>query len=217
MKIKTMAAGGIVLVGATLAGAASADPYDMWRGAAIDGSFNPVTTTNTSVSKSEDDHSSYTDTDHSYNTSNWSSAWSSYSDVVKPEQSQYKYQDQQAGHAADAYTTGSATGHDVSATGSRNDVSVGDEQSYVAGPYFYNNNQNNPQTQLLLNSVVGGAATQASSQVGRDVKTYTLSGDVGGTVAAATGNVGQASTSSIGQSGDSANSIADPQSVSLTK
>ena len=225
MKIRTITAGGLVLVGAAFAGTASADPYGMWHGTSIDGSFNPVTTTNTSVSKSEDDHSSYSkddhssysDTDRSYNTSNWSSAWSSYSDVFKPEQSQYKFQDQQAGHTADAYVTGSATGHDVSASGSRNNVSVGNDQTFVAGPYFYNNNQNNPQTQLLLNSTVAGGVAQDSQMVGRDLKTIVMSGDIGRTIAGASGDVSQSSASTIGQSGDSSNSIADPQSVTVSK
>jgi len=223
MKIRTITAGGLVLVGAAFAGTASADPYGMWHGASIDGSFNPVTTTNTSVSKSEDDHSSYSKDDHSsyaktddsYNTSNWSSSWSSYSDVVKPEQSQYKFQDQQAGHTADAYVTGAAEGHDTSVTGSRNNVSVGNDQMFVAGPYFNNVNQNNPQT-MLVTAPVSGGVTQASSLVAGDVKTFNL-GPIGATYTSVSGDVSQASGSSIGQSGDSANSIADPQSVSLTK
>jgi len=220
MKIRTITAGGLVLVGAAFAGTASADPYGMWQhGTSIDGSFNPVTTTTVSKSEddhssySKDDHSSYSDTDHSYNTS----SWSSYSDVFKPEQSQYKFQDQQAGHTADATVSGSATGHEVYATGSRNDVSIGNDQTYNAGPSFYNNNNNTPQTMLNLNSVIQGSATQASTSVGHDMKTISFNGDIGGTTAVASGNVGQSSASTIGQYGDSANSIADPQSVSVSK
>ena len=68
----------------------------------------------------------------------------------------------------------SAEGHDVYTSGSTNDVSVGNEQRFCAGNCATFNNQSNPQTQLVLNSVVPGGVSQESTQVAGDVKTILL-------------------------------------------
>ena len=219
MKFAFAKAPAFVLVAAVAAaGSASADPYGMWRGTqtSIDGSFNPVTTTTTSVNKSfeksEDNDVTVTKT-HTEDNDYWSN-WESHYSAVMPEQSSYKYQDQDAGHSAHAFVNGSAEGHDVYTSGSTNDVSVGNEQRFCAGNCATFNNQSNPQTQLVLNSVVPGGVSQESTQVAGDVKTILL-GPIGTTAVGVSGDVGQSSSSGIGQSGDSANSIADPMSIAI--
>jgi hypothetical protein len=241
MKLKFRRTPVFVLAAAiAAAGSASADPYGMWRGASIDDSFNPVTTTTTTVnksfSKSEDNdvtvsktrtedndvaitksHSEDNDVSieksHSEDNDYWSN-WESHYSAVMPEQSSYKFQDQDAGHSARANVNGSAEGHDVYTSGSRNDVSVGNEQRFCAGNCATFNNQSNPQTQLVLNSTVPGGVSQESTQVAGDVKTILL-GPIGTTAVGVSGDVGQSSSSGIGQSGDSANSISDPMSIAI--
>lgn len=231
MKFAFAKAPAFVLVAAVAAaGSASADPYGMWRGTqtSIDGSFNPVTTTTTSVNKSfeksEDNDVTVTKTHtedndvsvqktHTEDNDYWSN-WESHYSAVMPEQSSYKYQDQDAGHSAHAFVNGSAEGHDVYTSGSTNDVSVGNEQRFCAGNCATFNNQSNPQTQLVLNSVVPGGVSQESTQVAGDVKTILL-GPIGTTAVGVSGDVGQSSSSGIGQSGDSANSISDPMSIAI--
>ena len=164
------------------------------------------------VTKVHTEDNDYTNTEDN----DYTSSYSSFSEVVKPELNSFKLQSQKAGHEASAYTTGYASGHDVSTSGSRNDVAVGNKQSFVAGPQFTNVNQYNPQTALVSNASVAGGVDLHSTQVAGDMQTIMM-GPIGETTSLVGGDVGQASSSLIGQTGDSANSIADPMNVAITR
>jgi hypothetical protein len=125
----------------------------------------------------------------------------------------YKYQDQDAGHQADTAVYGSASGHSVGVEGGTNLVSAGNDETVYYGPALVNTNINQlPQNNLFISGSNGAPISQANTFAGRDMGPKGVFAPIGNTSAQVGGNVGNQSGASVDQSGDSANSIADPMS-----
>ena len=137
----------------------------------------------------------------------YTSSWDYDSEVITPTLTSVKKQDQDAGHKSSTDVYGSAAGHSQAVQGGPVLVSVGEEDTYNAGPVITNNNNFAPNMATIYGSNAG-PIMQSGSFVGGDVKSYSL-GDIGNTTATALGNVGNQSTAATMQSGDSANGIDD--------
>ena len=135
------------------------------------------------------------------------SSWKYDSEVITPILTSVKKQDQDAGHKSANDVYGSATGHSQAVKGGPVIVSVGEEDTYNAGPVVTNNNNFAPNMATIYGNN-GGPIMQSGSFVGGDVKEYSL-GNFGNTSAVAAGDVGNQSTAATQQTGDSANGIDD--------
>ncbi|MDH3644165.1 MAG: hypothetical protein OES38_18815 [Gammaproteobacteria bacterium] len=137
--------------------------------------------------------------------------------IATPTMSSYKHQDQDAGHQADTSVLGVATGHSVGVEGSSNLVSAGNEDTVYYGPALVNTNTNQlPQNNLMIGGSNGAPISQANTFAGRDMGPKGFFGTVGETNVGVSGSVGNQSGASVDQAGDSANSIADPFSSSIS-
>lgn len=137
--------------------------------------------------------------------------------IATPTMSSHKYQDQDAGHQADTSVLGVANGHSVGVEGSSNLVSAGNEETVYYGPALINTNTNqNPQNNLMIGGSNVAPISQANTFAGRDMGPKGFFGTVGETSVGVSGSVGNQSGASVDQAGDSANSIADPFSSSIS-
>ncbi len=135
------------------------------------------------------------------------------SQVATPTMSSFKYQDQDAGHQADTQVYGSARGHSVDVRGGTTVVSAGNDETVYYGPALVNTNTNQlPQNNLFIQGSNGAPISQSNTFAGRDMGPKGVFAPIGNTSAAVSGNVGNQSGASVEQSGDAANSIADPMS-----
>ncbi|MGD8418296.1 MAG: hypothetical protein PVH91_14650 [Pseudomonadales bacterium] len=133
--------------------------------------------------------------------------------IATPTMSSYKYQDQDAGHQADTQVYGSASGHSVGVEGGTNVISAGNDETKYYGPALVNTNTNQlPQNNLFIQGSNGAPISQSNTFAGRDMGPKGVFAPVGNTSASVGGNVGNQSGASVEQSGDAANSIADPMS-----
>lgn len=135
-----------------------------------------------------------------------------------PTMTSYKHQDQDAGHQADTQVYGAASGHSVGVEGGTNLVSAGNDETVYYGPALVNTNTNQlPQNNLFIQGSNGAPISQANTFAGRDMGPKGVFAPIGNTSAQVGGNVGNQSGASVGQSGDSANSIADPMSSVISR
>lgn len=133
--------------------------------------------------------------------------------IATPTMSSYKFQDQDAGHQADTQVYGAASGHSVGVEGGTNLISAGNDETVYYGPALVNTNTNQlPQNNLFIQGSNAAPISQANTFAGRDMGPKGVFAPVGNTSAFVSGSVGNQSGASVDQSGDSANSIADPMS-----
>ena len=139
--------------------------------------------------------------------------------IATPTLTSHKWQSQDAGHEADQTVLGSARGHDVGVAGGTTVVSAGNEEQNFFGPTMQNTNINQlPQNNEFIQGSNGAPISMANTFAGRDMGPKgNIYGPVGNTSAAVSGDVGQASSAGVSQSGDSANSIADIMSAPISK
>jgi len=148
--------------------------------------------------------------------------WEQTTDVdlqfATPTMTSHKFQDQDAGHQADTAVYGSASGHSVGVEGGTNLVSAGNDETVYYGPALVNTNTNQlPQNNLFIQGSNGAPISQANTFAGRDMGPKGVFAPIGNTSAMVGGNVGNQSGASVDQSGDSANSIADPMSSVISR
>ncbi|MCB1685692.1 MAG: hypothetical protein R3E82_13785 [Pseudomonadales bacterium] len=147
------------------------------------------------------------------NDSSWEQTTELDFQIATPTLTSHKYQDQDAGHQADTAVYGSASGHSVGVEGGTNLVSAGNDETVYYGPALVNTNVNQlPQNNLFIQGSNGAPISQANTFAGRDMGPKGVFAPIGNTSASVLGNVGNQSGASVDQSGDSANSIADPMS-----
>ncbi|MHA1569810.1 MAG: hypothetical protein ACTSXZ_10090 [Alphaproteobacteria bacterium] len=165
-------------------------------------------------SHSEDNDVTTTITEDNDITKSWQQSTDLDFQIATPTMTSYKYQDQDAGHQADTQVYGSASGHSVGVEGGTNLVSAGNDETVYYGPALVNTNTNQlPQNNLFIQgSNTGAPISQANTFAGRDMGPKGVFAPIGNTSAQVGGNVGNQSGASVDQSGDSANSIADPMS-----
>jgi hypothetical protein len=97
-------------------------------------------------------------------------------------------------------------------------VSAGNDETVYYGPALVNTNVNQlPQNNLFIQGSNGAPISQANTFAGRDMGPKGVFAPVGNTSVGVSGNVGNQSGASVGQSGDSANSIADPMSSVINR
>ncbi|MGE0621591.1 MAG: hypothetical protein AB7I04_02015 [Pseudomonadales bacterium] len=133
--------------------------------------------------------------------------------IATPTMTSHKFQDQDAGHQADTQVYGAASGHSVGVQGGTTVVSAGNDETVYYGPALVNTNTNQlPQNNLFIQGSNGAPISQANTFAGRDMGPKGVFAPVGNTSAIVGGNVGNQSGASVDQSGESANSIADPMS-----
>jgi hypothetical protein len=157
----------------------------------------------TSIYKTSEDNDVTTDVDLQFAT---------------PTMTSYKHQDQDAGHQADTTVLGVANGHSVDVEGGTTVVSAGNDETVYYGPALVNTNVNQlPQNNLFIQGSNGAPISQANTFAGRDMGPKGVFAPVGNTSVGVSGNVGNQSGASVGQSGDSANSIADPMSSVINR
>ena len=232
----------LVLAGVIAASSAAADPYGSWHGYSSDDdsldiseSFNRETSVSSTHSEDNDSwktssRSEDNDYTSSYQTSedndvtttitednDVTKSWQQSTDVdlqiATPTMTSYKFQDQDAGHQADTSVYGTASGHSVGVEGGTNLVSAGNDETVYYGPALVNTNTNQlPQNNLFISGSNGAPISQANTFAGRDMGPKGVFAPIGNTSAQVGGNVGNQSGASVDQSGDSANSIADPMS-----
>ncbi len=192
---------------------------DVWKSHSEDNDYTSIykTSEDNDVTTSEDnDYTSTVSEDNDY-----TSTVSEDNDVTTmldfqiatPTMSSYKFQDQDAGHQADTQVYGAASGHSVGVEGGTTVVSAGNDETVYYGPALVNTNTNQlPQNNLFIQGSNGAPISQANTFAGRDMGPKGVFAPVGNTSAIVGGNVGNQSGASVDQSGDSANSIADPMS-----
>ncbi|MCZ6459009.1 MAG: hypothetical protein O6766_06560, partial [Gammaproteobacteria bacterium] len=229
---KAVFASSVVLAGILAASSAAADPYASWRKPSSDDetvsivdSFNRESTSSYSSVYSEDNDKSYrssvqedndvttTITEDNDITKSWQQSTDVDFQIATPTMSSYKYQDQAAGHQADTSVYGTARGHSVGVEGGTNFVSAGNDETVYYGPALVNTNINQlPQNNLFISGSNGAPIRQDNTFAGRDMGPKGVFAPIGNTSAFVSGDVSNRSGASVGQSGDSANSIADPMS-----
>ena len=168
----------------------------------------------TSIYKtSEDNDVTTTVTEDNDITKSWQQSTDVDFQIATPTMSSYKYQDQDAGHQADTSVYGTARGHSVGVEGSTNFVSAGNDETVYYGPALVNTNINQlPQNNLFISGSNGAPISQDNTFAGRDMGPKGVFAPIGNTSAFVSGDVSNRSGASVGQSGDSSNSIADPMS-----
>lgn len=128
-----------------------------------------------------------------------------------------KYQHQDAGHEGSQTVLGMASGHEVGVKGATNLVSAGNDEQRFYGPAMVNDNVN----QLPVNNAFVGGDSYGMSQdntfAGRDMGSKGVFAPIGNTHATVVGDVGQASSAGMRQSGDASNGIADVMSAPISK
>ncbi len=135
-----------------------------------------------------------------------------------PTLTSHKYQDQDAGHQADTSVLGYASGHDTAVQGGTTVVSAGNDETVYYGPALVNTNTNQlPQNNLFIQGSNGAPISQANTFAGRDMGPKGVFAPVGNTSVGVSGSVGNQSGASVDQSGDAANSIADPMSSVINR
>ncbi len=134
--------------------------------------------------------------------------------IATPTMTSHKFQDQDAGHQADTQVYGAASGHSVGVEGGTNLVSAGNEETVYYGPALVNTNTNQlPQNNLFIQGSNSAPIGQSNTFAGGDMGNKGIFGSpIGNTSAQVGGSVGNQSGAAVDQSGDSANSIADPMS-----
>ena len=134
--------------------------------------------------------------------------------IATPTMTSHKFQDQDAGHQADTQVYGAASGHSVGVEGGTNLVSAGNEETVYYGPALVNTNTNQlPQNNLFIQGSNSAPIGQSNTFAGRDMGDKGIFGSpIGNTSVGVSGSVGNQSGAAVDQSGDSANSIADPMS-----
>ena len=133
--------------------------------------------------------------------------------IATPTMTSHKFQDQDAGHQADTQVYGAASGHSVGVEGGTNLISAGNDETVYYGPALVNTNTNQlPQNNLFIQGSNAAPISQANTFAGRDMGPKGVFAPVGNTSAFVSGSVGNQSGASVDQSGDAANSIADPMS-----
>jgi hypothetical protein len=225
---------GLVFAGvAALAGGASADstPYGMWQAEVnVDESFNRSKSVdrsidgsfNTDVRKTEDndittivseDNDITKDLRWNYeSTSSWASSVDTRYDATKVgDLNSKKNQDLDAGHEASQYVGGSATGPTTDTQGGDVFLSLGNDYGSGFKPVI--------NTADATTVVAGDSnAPILTKQVLAGGSIIDLSGSAfGNTTSYLEGDVLQSSGAVSDQSGDSANSIQDPMSVSVQR
>ena len=167
------------------------------------------------LSKSDDDYTSTKTVDID---DSWSQSTALDLQVVTPTLTSDKEQYQSAGHSAYNEAYGQARGHSVGVEGGTTVVNAANDKQVFLGGAMVNNNVNQlPQNNLFLQGGSMGPISQGSTFAGRDLGPKGVFGPVGNTSAAVMGNVGQTSGASVDQSGNAANSIADPISSEVSK
>jgi hypothetical protein len=138
--------------------------------------------------------------------------------ISTPTLTGYKYQDQHAGHQADQSVLGAARGHEVGVSGGPTVVSAGNDEQVFYGPAMVNNNTNQlPQNNLFVQGSNGAPISQSNTFAGRDMGPKGVFAPIGNTSATVFGDTSQRSGAVLGQSGDSANSIADQMNSAIRK
>lgn len=133
--------------------------------------------------------------------------------IATPTMTSHKFQDQDAGHQADTQVYGAASGHSVGVEGGTNLVSAGNDETVYYGPALVNTNTNQlPQNNLFIQGHSTAPISQANTFAGRDMGPKGVFAPIGNTSAQVGGSVGVQAGATVDQSGDSANSIADPMS-----
>lgn len=168
----------------------------------------------TSIYKtSEDNDVTTTITEDNDITKSWQQSTDVDFQIATPTLSSFKYQDQDAGHQADTSVYGTARGHSVGVKGGTNLVSAGNDETVYYGPALVNTNINQlPQNNLFISGSNSAPIRQDNTFAGRDMGPKGVFAPIGNTSAFVSGDVGNRSGASVGQSGDSSNSIADPMS-----
>lgn len=168
----------------------------------------------TSIYKtSEDNDVTTTITEDNDITKSWQQSTDVDFQIATPTLSSYKYQDQDAGHQADTSVYGTSRGHSVGVEGGTNFVSAGNDETVYYGPALVNTNINQlPQNNLFISGSNGAPIRQDNTFAGRDMGPKGVFAPIGNTSAFVSGDVSNRSGASVGQSGDSSNSIADPMS-----
>jgi hypothetical protein len=241
MKTLTLASS-LVLAGTLSIGSAHAEyPYASWQSSdddttSIADSFNRETTVSKTWSQDNDvdvrkEHSEdndvsiskeyssvYTSSEDNDVSKSWYQTTDVDSQVATPTLTSFKFQKQDAGHQADTSVYGTASGHAVSVEGGTNFVSAGNDETRYYGPALVNTNTNQlPQNNLFIQGSNGAPISQANTFAGRDMGPKGVFAPIGNTSAQVGGNVGNQSGATVGQSGDSANSIADPMSSTISR
>ncbi|MEM8767535.1 MAG: hypothetical protein AAGE43_08840 [Pseudomonadota bacterium] len=133
--------------------------------------------------------------------------------IATPTMTSHKFQDQDAGHQADTQVYGAASGHSVGVEGGTNLVSAGNDETVYYGPALVNTNTNQlPQNNLFIQGHSTAPISQANTFAGRDMGPKGVFAPIGNTSAQVGGSVGVQAGATVDQSGDAANSIADPMS-----
>ena len=217
--MKLTFASSLVVAGALCAGSAYAQyPYGAWQSSdddtvTIEDSFNRETTVSKTWSQDVDVDVRKYHTEDNDVTKSWYSTTDVDSQVAKPTLTSEKYQKLEAGHDATTSVYGTATGHSVGVEGGTNFVSAGNDETRYYGPALVNTNTNQlPQNNLFIQGSNAAPISQANTFAGHDMGPKGVFAPVGNTSAMVGGNVGNQSGASVGQSGDAANSIADPMS-----
>lgn len=241
MKTLTLTSG-IVLASVLCAGSAYAEyPYGSWHSSDddsvhIEDSFNRETSVSKTwsqdndvdvrkyhsedndVSISKEYSSVYTSSEDNDVTKSWYQTTDVDSQFATPTLTSHKFQKQDAGHQADTSVYGTASGHSVAVEGGTNFVSAGNDETRYYGPALVNTNTNQlPQNNLFISGSNGAPIRQDNTFAGRDMGPKGVFAPIGNTSAQVGGNVGNQSGASVGQSGDSANSIADPMSSTISR
>lgn len=235
---------GIVFAGvAALAGAASADstPYGMWQAEVnVDESFNRSKSVDRSIDgsfnthrqKSEDnDYTSSVSEDNDYtssvvednditkdlrwnyeSTSSWESSVDTRYDATKVgDLNSHKVQYLDAGHEASQQVDGSATGHTTDTQGGDLFLSLGNDQGYGFKPVI-----NTADSTVVVAGDSNAPIVTEQIMAGGSIIDLSDSA-FGNTSSLVQGDVEQRSGAIVDQSGDSANSVADPMSVAVQR
>jgi hypothetical protein len=220
----------LVLAGIVFAGGVQAQsPYAAWQQSdddqvSIDGSFNRSHESSWTSSVTEDNdvdvRKSHSEDNDVITTTTEDNDVTTDVDLqfATPKLTSYKYQDQDAGHQADTSVLGVASGHRTAVEGGTTVVSAGNDETVYYGPALVNTNTNQlPQNNLFIQGSNGGPISQANTFAGRDMGPKGVFAPVGNTSVGVSGSVGNQSGASVDQSGDSANSIADPMSSVINR
>lgn len=166
-----------------------------------------------------------TDTKGSYNsdysqdndvTTSWRARLDIDSIVATPTMTATKDQDQHAGHQGYADSYGVADGHDTAVYGGQTSVSAGNDEQVFLGPAMVSTNTNIlPSNDLMIGGHNSGPIGMSNTSAGRDLGDKGVFAPVGNTTVGVSGDVGQASTSVLEQSGDSGNIAEDIMSSGI--
>jgi hypothetical protein len=220
----------LILAGIAFAGGVQAQsPYAAWQQSdddqvSIDGSFNRSYESSWTSSVTEDNdvdvRRSHSEDNDVITTTTEDNDVTTDVDLqfATPTLTSYKYQDQDAGHQADTSVLGVASGHRTAVEGGTTVVSAGNDETVYYGPALVNTNTNQlPQNNLFIQGSNGGPISQANTFAGRDMGPKGVFAPVGNTSVGVSGSVGNQSGAAVDQSGDSANSIADPMSSVINR